>query len=83
MERDHRHDPGADYLSWVDSNQPRLKPYVEQMADAHARPNTPLYPKVSLAFAKQIERALRGEIGVDEALAAAETDVNAILKGGA
>ena len=74
---------GADYLAWVDSNQPRLKPYVEQMADAHARPNTPLYPKVSLAFAKQIERALRGEIGVDEALAAAETDVNAILEGGA
>ena len=74
---------GADYLAWVDANQPRLKPYVEQMADAHARPNTPLYPKVSLAFAKQIERALRGEIGVDEALAAAETDVNAILKGGA
>ncbi len=73
----------ADYLSWVDANQPRLKPYVEQMADAHARPNTPLYPKVSLAFAKQIEKALRGEIGIDDALAAAETDVNAILKGGA
>jgi multiple sugar transport system substrate-binding protein len=73
----------ADYLGWVDANQPRLKPYVEQMAIAHARPNTPLYPKVSLAFAKQIERALRGEIGVDEALAAAETDVNAVLKGGA
>lgn len=73
---------GADYLGWVDENQPRLRPYVEQMADAHARPNTPLYPAISLAFAQQIEKALTGEVSVDEALANAEKAVNDVIAKG-
>lgn len=72
----------ADYLGWVDKEQPRLRPYVEQMADAHARPNTPLYPAISLAFAQQIEKALAGEVGVDEALANAEKAVNQVIAQG-
>jgi len=72
----------SSYLDWVKSSQPRLLPYVEQMADAHARPNTPLYPKISLAFAQQIEKALAGEATVDEALAAAEKAVNAVIAQG-
>lgn len=72
----------ADYLGWVDKEQPLLRPYVEQMADAHARPNTPLYPAISLAFAQQIEKALAGEVGVDEALANAEKAVNQVIAQG-
>lgn len=71
-----------DYLGWVDENQPRLRPYVEQMADAHARPNTPLYPAISLAFAQQIEKALTGEVSVDEALENAEKAVNDVIAKG-
>jgi multiple sugar transport system substrate-binding protein len=72
----------ADYLGWVDETQPLLRPYVEQMADAHARPNTPLYPAISLAFAQQIERALAGEVSVEEALANAEQAVNDVIAEG-
>ncbi|MDR1186109.1 MAG: ABC transporter substrate-binding protein [Bifidobacteriaceae bacterium] len=70
------------YLEWVKASEPRLLPFVEQMADAHARPNTPLYPKISLAFAQQVERALAGEATVDEALAAAERAVNDVIARG-
>lgn len=72
----------SDYLDWVSSTEPRLLPYVEQMADAHARPNTPLYPQISLAFAQEIEEALSGEASVDEALAAAEAAVNDVIGNG-
>lgn len=71
-----------DYLAWVDDNQPRLRPYVEQMADAHARPNTPLYPAISFAFAKEIEKALSGEVSAKEALANAEKAVNDVIAKG-
>jgi len=73
---------GADYLEWVDSTEPRLRPFVEQMADAHARPNTPLYPQISLAFATEIEKALAGEASVSEALDDAESAVNAVIEKG-
>ncbi|QAY61680.1 ABC transporter substrate-binding protein [Microbacterium protaetiae] len=73
---------GSEYLDWVKSTEPRLLPFVEQMADAHARPNTPLYPKISLAFAQQIEKALAGESSVDDALAAAEAAVNDVIAKG-
>lgn len=73
---------GDDYLNWVDENQPRLRPYVEQMADAHARPNTPIYPQISLAFAQQIEKALAGEASVKDALASAEKAVNDVIAKG-
>lgn len=71
-----------EYLSWVDETQPLLRPYVEQMADAHARPNTPLYPAISFAFAQEMEKAFAGEVSVDEALANAETAVNDIIAAG-
>jgi len=73
---------GEEYLGWVDETQPLLRPYVEQMADAHARPNTSLYPAISLAFAQQIEKALAGEVSVDEALASAESAVNDVIAEG-
>lgn len=73
---------GTEYLEWVDSTEPRLRPFVEQMADAHARPNTPLYPQISLAFATEIEKALAGEASVGEALDKAEAAVNAVIEKG-
>lgn len=72
----------SDYLGWVNSTEPRLLPYVEQMADAHARPNTPLYPKISFAFATELEKAFAGEVSVDEALANAESAVNDVIAKG-
>ncbi len=73
---------GADYLAWVNDTEPRLLPYVEQMADAHARPNTPLYPKISFAFAQEIEKALAGEVSAQEALDNAEKAVNDVIAAG-
>lgn len=73
---------GSEYLDWVNSTEPRLLPFVQQMAVAHARPNTPLYPKISLAFAQQIEKALAGEASVTDALAAAEKAVNDVIAKG-
>lgn len=73
---------GKDYLDWIDANQPRLRPFVEQMATAHARPNTPLYPAISFAFAQQIEKALSGEVSTQQALDNAEKAVNAVIAQG-
>jgi multiple sugar transport system substrate-binding protein len=70
-----------DYLSWVDGHQPLLRPYVEQMADARARPNTPLYSKASFAFAQEIEKVLAGQTTVSDGLDNAEAAVNKILSG--
>ena len=42
------------------------------MAEAHARPNTPLYPAISFAFAKEMEKSFSGEVSVKDALANAE-----------
>jgi multiple sugar transport system substrate-binding protein len=73
---------GADYLDWVKTSQPTLLPFIEQMADAHARPNTPLYPQISLAFAQEIEQAFSGDASVQEALDAAEDAVNEVIANG-
>lgn len=70
----------ADYKSFVSTSLPELQPFVDALPSAKARPATPLYPQVSLAFAKQVEQALHGK-SVDQALADAETEVNDILAG--
>lgn len=70
---------GAEYREWVEENEPRLLPYVDQMQFAKTRPNTPLYSKISYAFAKEMERAFAGEVSADEALNNAETAVNEVI----
>ncbi|MDC5696304.1 ABC transporter substrate-binding protein [Intrasporangium calvum] len=70
----------AEYKDFVKNTLPELQPFVDALPTAKARPATPLYPQVSLAFAKQVEEALHGK-AVDQALADAETQVNAILSG--
>lgn len=69
----------SEYTSWVSSTRPLLQPYVDAMETARTRPATALYPKVSYAFAVEIEKALNGSVSVDEALVAAEKAVNEVL----
>lgn len=69
----------ADYLGSLD---PLMKPFVEALPTARARPATPLYPQVSMAFAKEVEQAVHGKKTVEAALADAEREVNAILAAG-
>ena len=70
----------ADYLTWVNETEPRMLPFVEGMASAHARPATPKYFAVSDAFSREIQKALLGEATPTDALAAAEAAVNEALK---
>jgi len=70
----------AAYKDFVTTSLPELQPFVDALPTAKARPATPLYPQVSLAFAKQVEQAMHGK-SIDAALADAETQVNAILAG--
>jgi multiple sugar transport system substrate-binding protein len=68
-----------DYISWIQTNQPQLLPFVESQQYAHARPSVTDYQELSDRFSAQIQKALYGEVTVQEALAAAEKDVNAVL----
>jgi multiple sugar transport system substrate-binding protein len=68
----------AAYKEFVKTTLPELQPFVDALPTAKARPATPLYPQVSLAFAKQVEQALHGK-PVDKALSDAESEVNTIL----
>lgn len=70
----------ADYLTWINETEPRMLPFVEGMASAHARPATPKYFAVSDAFSREIQKALLGEATPADALAAAEAAVNEALK---
>ncbi len=68
-----------DYLKWVNETEPRMLPFVEGMAFAHARPATPLYNQISDAFSREIQKAYLGQVSPEEALAVAEEAVNEIL----
>ncbi|MGZ4586962.1 MAG: ABC transporter substrate-binding protein [Mycobacteriaceae bacterium] len=70
----------AAYKEFVKTQLPELQPFVDALPTAKARPATPLYPQVSLAFAKEVEQALHGK-PVDKALSDAEAEVNSILQG--
>jgi multiple sugar transport system substrate-binding protein len=67
------------YLDWVKANQPLLMPFVEQQKNAHNRPPVTNYPEISDAFSREIEAALLGAASPKDALAAAESAVNALL----
>jgi multiple sugar transport system substrate-binding protein len=69
----------ADYLSWVNTTEPRMLPFVEGMATSHTRPATSKYNAVSDAFSREIQKALLGTATPAEALAAAEKAVNEAL----
>lgn len=69
----------ADYLKWINDTEPRMLPFVQGMATAHARPATPVYNEVSDAFSREIQKAMLGQATPADALASAEKAVNDIL----
>jgi multiple sugar transport system substrate-binding protein len=69
------------YLAWLNDNEPRLIPFVEMQKYAHNRPPVEKYAELSDAFSRALERALYGELSVEDALKEAETAVNDILGG--
>ena len=64
--------------AWV-RKTPQLRAFVKQQQYAHARPPIPQYPAVSDAFSKAVEPAFYGKVSVNDALANAARDVNAVL----
>ena len=69
------------YQTWLNENEPRLIPFVEMQKYAHNRPPVESYAELSDAFSRALERALYGEVSVEDALKEAETAVNGILGG--
>lgn len=67
------------YADFVAETLPAVQPFVDALPNAQARPNSPVYPQVSLAFAREVEQALHGKKSASEALTDAETEVNQIL----
>ncbi|MGE5614551.1 MAG: extracellular solute-binding protein [Bacillota bacterium] len=55
-------------------------PAIMESIDAKYWPATPLFDKVAEAFQQKISLAIAGDITVEEALAQAQTDVEAVLK---
>lgn len=70
------------YNNWVKKEQPSLLPFVQQMKNAHTRPNTPLYSKISYVFAQQMEKIFAGQVSVNDGLTNAEKAVNDVIKSG-
>lgn len=70
-----------EYLAWVEVNLPALLPFVENQKHARSRPAVTNYPEISDAFSRELEAALLGVTSVEDALAAAESAVNALLAG--
>lgn len=68
------------YLNWVNVTEPRMLPFIQGMPYAHTRPATPLYNQVSEAFSREIQKSMLAISSPSDALAAAETAVNQILK---
>jgi multiple sugar transport system substrate-binding protein len=69
----------ADYQTWLTDTEPRLIPFAEMQKYAHNRPPVETYAELSDAFSQTMERALYGELSVDDAMQEAETAVNDIL----
>jgi multiple sugar transport system substrate-binding protein len=70
----------SDYLSWVDSERPLLKPFVEAMEHANPRPPVESYSQISDVLAQHIVEALHQRMTPAQALSAAASEVDAILE---
>jgi multiple sugar transport system substrate-binding protein len=68
------------YQEWLQDNEPRLLPFVEMQQYAHNRPPVQMYAQLSDVFSGMLERALYGQMTVEEALTAAEVAVNSLLR---
>lgn len=67
------------YLEAIETEEPRLLPFVENQQYARSRPAIGNYAEVSDAFSRELELAFLGEVEPADALAGAETAVNALL----
>lgn len=68
------------YQTWIQETEPRLQPFVNMQQYAHNRPPVEVYPELSDVFSGMLEQALYGQMSAEEALAAAEVAVNALLR---
>lgn len=72
----------AGYLDYVESNEARYLPFVENQQYARSRPAVSSYPEISDVFSRALEQALVGDATAADALAIAEEAVNSVLSGG-
>ncbi len=70
----------SEYLSWVESERPLLKPFVESMEYANPRPPVESYSQVSDVLAEHIVEALHERMTPGEALSMAASEVDTILR---
>lgn len=77
-----RHSVAEDpsYLAWVNNARPLLLPFVESMEHAHPRPPVERYPQISETLANHIVEAVYGRVGASEALEAAATEIETLLR---
>jgi multiple sugar transport system substrate-binding protein len=68
------------YQSWLMETEPRLLPFAEMQQYAHNRPPVEVYAELSDVFSGMLERALYGQMTVEQALEAAEVAVNSLLR---
>jgi multiple sugar transport system substrate-binding protein len=68
------------YRTWLTETEPRLLPFVEMQRYAHNRPPVEQYAELSDVFSAMLERALYGQMSVEDALSAAEAAVNSLLR---
>lgn len=68
------------YRTWLNETEPRLLPFVEMQRYAHNRPPVEQYAELSDVFSAMLERALYGQMSVEDALSAAEAAVNSLLR---
>jgi multiple sugar transport system substrate-binding protein len=69
-----------EFQTWLQDNEPRLLPFVEMQQYARNRPPVENYAQLSDVFSGMLERALYGQMSVEEALTAAEVAVNSLLR---
>src|SRR6266508_4851556 len=67
------------YLEAIETDEPRMLPFVENQQYARSRPAIGNYAEVSDAFSRELELAFLGEVEPAEALANAEAAVNELL----
>jgi len=69
----------SSYLAWVENARPLLRPFVDSMASAHARPPVEHYSRISDILADHILQALHGRMTPQAALDAAAKSVTPLL----
>ena len=76
--------PPATKATWDEPAVKRALPYAAELQRSveagHARPVSPVYPQISQAIYKHVNEALSGRTSPEDALKAADADINKALK---